>query len=186
MKKICLYAVLCAMLLSGCGIFAVTTTKDPEPTPAPSQEQPAVADKPEEAPEEALEEASATEEVTIYRADENVEYVIPVTATVPLEGDRAEALVTVLVTEGALPEGSAVLSWDESTGALDMNDAYGAAVSSTGTTGELMWTGSLINTFMENYDVAEIMLTVEGGILETGHSIYDAPFTDMLVLTPEG
>ena len=36
---------------------------------------------------------------------------------------------------------------------------------------------SLVNTLWAYYEPAELVLTVDGDPLETGHNIYDQPFT---------
>ena len=44
-----------------------------------------------------------------------------------------------------------------------------------GTAGEYIIIGSLVNTFLENYQdtVTSIFITVNGEIIESGHVIYD-------------
>jgi len=85
----------------------------------------------------------------------------------------AEDLVALLAAEGALPEGCALLGF--ANGAADMNEAYGRAINSTGTAGEYLRIGCLVNTLLIFFGLEEITLTVEGRIPETGHAVYDQP-----------
>ena len=56
---------------------------------------------------------------------------------------------------------------------LDLAANFGAIMNSTGTSGEYMILGSLVNTFLDAYNASGLMLQVDGKTLETGHSIYD-------------
>ncbi|MCL2632163.1 MAG: GerMN domain-containing protein [Coriobacteriia bacterium] len=89
-------------------------------------------------------------------------------------------IVSLLVDEGALPQGCALNSFTltgANSAALDMNAEFGQALTNTGTTGEYLYAGSLINTLLVFFEIDEITLTVEGEILVTGHIIYDQPLT---------
>ncbi|MCL1847603.1 MAG: GerMN domain-containing protein [Coriobacteriia bacterium] len=90
----------------------------------------------------------------------------------------AEDIVSLLVEKGVLPKGCAVVSFEVTSNVrctVDMNAAYGQAVRTSGTTGEYVLVGSLVNTLLTYYDLKELVLTVEGEALETGHVIYDYP-----------
>lgn len=105
------------------------------------------------------------------------------TAELEKQDDMAAALVAALVEAQALPQGSEVnhAQVDGASGpkiTLDMNKAFQDAVSSTGTAGETMMLGALINTLWSYYQPSEIVLTVDGAVLETGHNVYDMPFTE--------
>lgn len=93
------------------------------------------------------------------------------------DGSAAD-IVDLLVQEGALPAGCAVLDFtvvSATSCAVDMNAAYGQAVTNTGTAGEYLRVGCLVNTLLMFYELDELVLTVEGDILETGHALYDQP-----------
>ena len=62
---------------------------------------------------------------------------------------------------------------------LDVFQAFGDAAASTGTAGETMLLGSLVNTMLTYYNAETLTLTVDGAVLETGHNVYDTPFTLM-------
>lgn len=60
---------------------------------------------------------------------------------------------------------------------IDFNDAFSKQVGSMGTAGEYMIMGSIVNTFLTAYDAEAAIITVDGAIWETGHTIYDFPLT---------
>jgi len=76
-----------------------------------------------------------------------------------------------------LPNDTALLSFtvNGKSGHADMNAAYGNAIRSTGTTGERYMISTLVNTLLTFYGLEEITLTVEGGVIETGHAVIDGP-----------
>lgn len=91
-------------------------------------------------------------------------------------------LVQALVTAKALPAGTEVEKWNVSDDdapavTLDLNDAFAEGIQKTGTSGEDMMLASLINTIWEYFKPASVTITVNGEPLETGHNIYDTPFT---------
>ena len=90
---------------------------------------------------------------------------------------QAMELVSHLVYDGALPEGCDVLHFYVSTSELDMNAAFAQALSSSGTLGETLLLGCLVNTMLEFFALDSITITVEGEVLQTGHETYDHPLT---------
>ena len=58
---------------------------------------------------------------------------------------------------------------------LDMNEAFLAGLRESGSTGELMYMGSLVNTFLDNFNCTTVRVTVNGQSFSTGHSEYDKP-----------
>ena len=62
---------------------------------------------------------------------------------------------------------------------MDFNDVFAQQLCSTGTAGEMMIVGSIVNTFLNAYQAEKIYFTVNGGVLESGHVIYDFPLTYM-------
>lgn len=91
----------------------------------------------------------------------------------------AESVLAELQTRGALPETVAINSFSAEGSQLniDFNRAFGDLVCSTGTAGELMITGSMVNTYLSAFQAESVFFTVEGEILESGHVIYDFPLT---------
>lgn len=179
MKKMLLCtAALCLLLLTAC------TSKTEEATPeveapvvvAPVEEEPVVEEEtPVEMPpvEESVE--VAMEAVTLFLPNDNVDGFDQ--EVVELDSVDEHLIVAALVEAGALPEGCAVLSMtvDGDHMDLDMSQEYGTAVATTGTAGEIMFIGALVNTLTTAFDVTTITLTVEGNVLETGHTVYDFP-----------
>ena len=65
---------------------------------------------------------------------------------------------------------------------LDFNRAFAELVCSTGSAGEMMIIGSLVNTYLSAYQSAKVkcvLITVEGSAWESGHVIYDEPIGPM-------
>ena len=89
----------------------------------------------------------------------------------------AQAIAQQLIAHNALPKGSQVLviSKDGDALSLDMNEAFLAGLRESGSTGELMYMGSLVNTFLDNFNCTTVRVTVEGKPFSTGHSEYDKP-----------
>jgi len=112
----------------------------------------------------------ATQLAVLYLPNEDVSGFV--TKEEPTDGTAAD-IVEKLVKEGALPEGCALLSFED--GTADMNEAFGNAVKNTGSSEEYTKIGSVVNTLLGFYELEEITLTVEGETLETGHNIYDYP-----------
>jgi len=66
---------------------------------------------------------------------------------------------------------------------LDLNSAYLTALGAGGSAGETMTLYSVVNTFLFNYpDASSLALTVDGKNIETEHSSYKNPFTEMQYL----
>ena len=98
-----------------------------------------------------------------------------VTKQVQTDG-TIEDLIAQLAAEGALPAGCAPLSFQAGEqGALDMNEAFGRAVTTTGTTGEYLLFGSLVNTVLTYFELGSVSVTSEGQTIESGHATYDEP-----------
>ncbi len=58
---------------------------------------------------------------------------------------------------------------------LDLSKGFSQYVNMMGTSGEYIVMGGLVNTFLTAYESEEILITVEGKTLETGHTLYDKP-----------
>ncbi|MDR1321519.1 MAG: GerMN domain-containing protein [Gracilibacteraceae bacterium] len=111
---------------------------------------------------------------TLYLPGENA--IGFTTATVLTDG-TPEDIVSWLVREKALPEGSALLDFTidgDGSCRADMNAAYGASLGQ-GTSAEYQLLGSLVNTLLTHFEQSEITLTIEGETPATGHNVYDFP-----------
>lgn len=58
---------------------------------------------------------------------------------------------------------------------LDLSEEFAADVSATGTSGEYIKVGSVVNTFIDAFGVDALTITINGENWESGHSIYDGP-----------
>jgi hypothetical protein len=111
---------------------------------------------------------------TLYLPGENA--IGFVTESVLTDG-TPEDIVSLLVREKALPEGSALLDFTidgDGSCRVDMNAAYGEALGK-GTSAEYQLLGCLVNTLLTHFDQSEITLTIEGETPATGHNVYDFP-----------
>ena len=89
----------------------------------------------------------------------------------------AQAIVDHLIAHDALPKDSKVLaiSKDGNTLSIDMDEAFLAGLRQSGSTGESMYLGSLVNTFLDNFNCETVRVTVEGKTFSTAHADYDKP-----------
>lgn len=139
-------------------------------------------------------------EATLFLPNEQADGFEEVTETVAVEQGVPQGLIDALAAHGALPEGTIVndfLLEDNSTTTygedegpettvthtvgdtfwitMDISREYADALSSTGTAGEIMLLGSLVNTLLIFYQAETVTLTCDGAWIETGHNIYDQP-----------
>ena len=91
----------------------------------------------------------------------------------------ADSVLAELQSRGALPEAVAVNSFrSEGTQLnIDFNQPFADLICSMGTAGELMITGSVVNTYLSAFQAESVFFTVNGEILESGHVVYDFPLT---------
>ncbi|MBS5150555.1 MAG: GerMN domain-containing protein [Butyricicoccus pullicaecorum] len=137
--------------------------------------------------QEQVEQEKKTEVVTLYLPDDQAEYVEPTECEIKIaKEDVAGALISALAEQGALPEGIAVktFSKEENVLTLDLNQAFEDAVANSGTAGETMLMASVADTFLSYYGAQSLTITVEGQPIETGHAVYDEPFTQIFAAAP--
>ena len=119
---------------------------------------------------------------SVYVPNDNADGfdVIPVHA----ETVSAETVLTQLKQQAVLPDAVSINAFqlDQGLITLDFNQAFGDVLCSMGTSGELMLIGSVVNTFLDAFQAESVYFTVNGGILESGHTIYDFP---MLFFSPD-
>lgn len=113
-------------------------------------------------------------EVTLYLPNETADAFL--TSSMILK-DTPQDIINELSSQGALPEGIRVLGFDEGKGALDLSQEFLDALSTSGTAGEWLLIGSVVNTFLEHYGLEELTVTCEGETMETGHTVYDSPLS---------
>ena len=190
MKKILslLFCLALGFSLCACGEQTPPPTT-PEPDDVAAPILPVPEDSPEPVPEvsaEPSEEPSAAPEVseepsaapgisvTLYKGDDNAENVVPVECEIAEQSPQA--IVDKLVELGVF--GSAVtansFTVDNSNVIhLDMGQDFAAQIFSSGTAGEHIMVGSLVNSFISVYEADAVLITVDGNPFESGHAVYD-------------
>ena len=163
MKKLLLF-LLCTLMLAGCN--------------NPNQEL----NTPTQATSPVYSEPEVTESYMIYlpleSADGLESKVLNVAEITP------ESVLDELKGHNVLPE-NVMINLLEVKGTelnLDFNQAFADLVCSTGTAGEMMIIGSVVNTYLSAYqssNVECVLITVEGSTWESGHVIYDEPIGPM-------
>ncbi len=186
MKKI-LSLLFCLAL--GFSLCACGEQTPPPTTPVPDQVAAPVLPVPEDSPEpvpevsaepsaapEASEEPSAAPgiSVTLYKGDDNAENVVPVECEIAEQSPQA--IVDKLFELGVF--GSAVtansFTVDNSNVIhLDMGQDFAAQIFSSGTAGEHIMVGSLVNSFISVFEADAVLITVDGNPFESGHAVYD-------------
>lgn len=197
-KKIILSLIFCFLLSTVCGCGnteQASGTKDvvvsliPDSTYKPESLEDM--EKEDTAKEEAEEPAEELSEVTLYLPDENAEYLVP---AIVKAVKTPEGLIAALVEQGALPKGTEINYFtlkdngqyisledevasmsDKLTAEIDLSDPFMEEVQHTGTAGEAMLMGSVVNTMSENFHLQTIMVSANDEVIETGHCIYDEP-----------
>lgn len=122
------------------------------------------------------------EQVTIYLPNPEADGLNEKQVQVEKTDQMAATLVQTLEAEGTVPEGTDVRKWSLEKGApgtlkVDLNKAFAEGILNTGTAGETVIMASLVNTLWAYYQPNELILTADGKTIETGHNIYDQPFT---------
>lgn len=100
---------------------------------------------------------------------------------VTLDEVTPENIIAALEENGAIPETVTVLSFseDETGLTLDLSKEYQEYIQGSGTAGEMMAVGSVVNTFLETYDAECITILVEGAAWDSGHAEYEGPLGKM-------
>ena len=176
MKKI-LSVILClALILSLCACGKKTP---PPTTPVPDDVEAPVLPVPEDSPEpvpEVSEEPVAPSgvSVTLYKGDDNAENVIPVECEIAEQSPQAIADKLVELGVFSAPVTANSFTVDNSNVIhLDMGQDFAAQIFSSGTAGEHIMVGSLVNSFISVYEADAVLITVDGKPFESGHAIYD-------------
>lgn len=170
MKRI-LTVILICVLLAGCA----ASVGNPEPTVLPIIETEAPLPPTEATVPETIPVMTLT--YRIYLPNDNADgFDIQDVDTTVI---TAESVLKELQERGAIPETVAINSFGSEGTQLniDFNQAFADLVCSTGTAGELMITGSVVNTYLSAFQAESVFFTVNGEILESGHVIYDFPLT---------
>lgn len=113
--------------------------------------------------------------IWLYYGDENAEHLL---ATLYPIADFSEYSVLAALRTAGHFDGSVELLSFAQEGAqltLDFNEAFAQRIRSTGTAGEYITMGSLVNTYLSAFNAETVTVTVEGQSWESGHVIYDMP-----------
>ena len=185
MKKILSLLFCLALVFSLCACGEETP---PPTTPVPDQVEapvlPVPEDSPEPVPETSAEPESAPEvseepsapalSVTLYKGDDNAEFVIPVECEIAEQSPQAIADKLVELGVFSAPVTANSFTVDNSNVIhLDMGQDFAAQIFSSGTAGEHIIVGSLVNSFISVYEADAVLITVEGSTFESGHAVYD-------------
>lgn len=191
MRKITAICVLAAMLtgLFGCGSQEPAGTENSGASEENTTVTTEAGQKEEQGQEMKVESGTQTmADETENEADQG-----PVTFTLYNSNDDATALVqenvevdtltpenvlAALIGCGILKDDIRILSLEEADQEgekvlnIDFSQEFGNYVASMGTSGEYMIMGSVCNTFLSAYGCERVKITVEGGVLSTGHKEY--------------
>jgi len=98
--------------------------------------------------------------------------------SVEVESITPENVLAALINEGVLPADVTILSFNESEVDgqqvldIDFSERFEAFVRTMGTSGEYYTIGSVVNTYLEVFGSLKVRITVNGNVLQTGHSDY--------------
>ena len=169
MKRILSIMLLCFVLI-GCA-------KSVDPTEPPVLN--IIQTDPVTTPELTETAGEALVSFSVYLPNDNADgFVVHTVESSQIDGG---SVLATLQAYGVLPE-TVVINDFSSRGEelhIDFNEVFGQLVSSTGTSGERMIVGSVVNTYLSAFQAGSLSFTVNGEILESGHVIYDFPITFM-------
>lgn len=178
MKKILCLVLAIIMLVSLVACGKTDAIEEPAVTPdipeliTPATTEPA---KPIEKPEETIEaeKLSYVFSYTVYTPNNNADGFIEENIEVNEVSPRS--VLNELKNRNVLPAEVEVnhCSIDDGFVTLDFNQAFADVVCSMGTSGELMLIGSVVNTYLSAFNTDSIYFTVNGEVLESGHTVYD-------------
>lgn len=129
-------------------------------------------------PADGTENEAAQEPVTFTLYNSNEDATALVQETVEVDALTKENVLAALIECGILQDDIRILSLEEAEQDgekvlnIDFSQEFGSYVASMGTAGEYMIMGSVSNTFLSAYGCEKVKITVEGGVLSTGHQEY--------------
>ena len=126
-------------------------------------------------PTETTESESSLLSYSIYVPNDNADGFD--VETVSTEEISAETVLIELKNRNVLPDAVSMNSFAIDSGliTMDLNQVFADTVCSMGTSGELMIVGSVVNTFLDAFQAEYVYFTVNGQMLESGHTVYDSP-----------
>ena len=191
MKKITAVWILMAMLagISGCSKEetpppaeaegTTTVTKEAEQKEEPGQVTTGTGSQENVAAQSDTEgQAGESNAVSFSLYSSNDDATGLVQETVEVAALTPENVLAVLIERGGLQGDIRILGFEqaEDNGTrvlnIDFSQEFGTYVGSMGTAGEWTIMGSVCNTFLNAYGCEKVKITVEGGVLTTGHKEY--------------
>jgi len=158
-------------IITGCGLFEADMSEDNNNEQATEQTE-------EVAPEETADETSENVPVTVYVPDEQAMGMERVEAELPLseydsEAQAFEALLSGQTEDNIniLPEGTEINNVylnDNEVAEVDVSEEFTANMNA-GSTGELFFVYTLVNTISDYYSTDEVLLTVDGEPYQGAH-----------------
>lgn len=115
-------------------------------------------------------------EIAIYASNDDATAFV--SESVKIDELTPENIVNALIQKEVLSSDIQVLSCEKQSVdgkeslLVDFNQAFGTYMCGMGTTGEYYTIGSVVNTFLDAYDCEQVKITVEGNVLESGHTDY--------------
>ena len=174
------FAGMMAIGLTACGKLPAAPQSEDRPNVEPSASITAPGE-PETAETECLEvpaeepTGSGSElcAYTLYVPNDNADGFDVI--TIQTDVISAENVLAELKTRNILPDAVSMHCFAVEDGliTIDFNQAFADVVCSMGTSGELMVVGSVVNTFLDAFQAESVSFTVDGQVLESGHTIYD-------------
>lgn len=172
MKKLTVYAAMMILGLCTAGCGRKETGSE-----LLTDAQEAVTPVAEEEVIPAVQETELGTALHIYRGDEQAENIVRETVYVDEVNEQTvmEQLTKALgmSPEAGLKSISFGVHGGERVVILDLNRAFADYLNRLGTAGETIVMGSLTNTFLDCYQCELMLVTAEGMVLETGHTVYE-------------
>lgn len=110
--------------------------------------------------------------ITVYYGDDNAEHLI--STVYPTDRLDEYSVMGALKAVGAVNMDVGLNSFEakERTLYIDVSKEFQTQLCSYGTSGEMILMGSVVRTYLEAFNSDEIVITVDGETLESGHEIY--------------
>ncbi|MBQ8188745.1 MAG: GerMN domain-containing protein [Lachnospiraceae bacterium] len=170
MKKMMILMSILLLIMVGCESRPITSTVPAGDTAQKEQVQT------EQSQEEILQEEVA-EPVNVVIYYSNIQADGFAMKEMQIESLTPENLIDELAKVNIVSIDTKVIGFSETEQSLtlDLSKDFEQYLSMMGSSGEYMVLGGIVNTFLDAYDAKDILITVEGNVLESGHATYDKP-----------
>ena len=169
-KKMMLLMSVLLLVMIGCESRPITPTV---PTGDTAQKEQVQNEQSQEEPLQ--EEAAEPVNVVIYYS--NIQADGFATKEMQIESLTPENLIDELAKVNIVSIDTKVKGFSEADQSLtlDLSKDFEQYLGMMGSSGEYVVLGGVVNTFLDAYDAKEILITVDGNVLESGHAVYDKP-----------